>query len=251
MGAMLLTQVCIALLSFTFLILIQGRRILAYGSLLALFFAVYFGDNIILVLANRFSSLRLIPNHAWEEFLVCGWSGKLYSVLFALALLYICRTILTTNDVGLTLHQSDGSLLPTCMVVLALAVWSYIVGISSPKGEPDPKTLLYLAVMPGLNEELIYRGYLLGILDKLMPSKLRLFAAPVGWGAIVTSLLFGLLHGFWLDSSLTIHINVIALRNAAISGFIFAWLRERTGSLMMPIVAHGVEDLLFFLPRMI
>lgn len=62
--------------------------------------------------------------------------------------------------------------------------------------------------------------------------------------------MFGLLHGLWLDSNLSFHVEVAALRNAVISGFIFAWLRVRTGSLVLPIVAHGLEDLLFFLPRM-
>lgn len=105
--------------------------------------------------------------------------------------------------------------------------------------------------MPGLNEELIYRGYLLGVLDRLMLAKFRLFSTPIGWGVIITSLLFGLLHGFWLDNTLVFHVEIIAFRNATFSDLIFAWLRERTGSLLMPVIAHGVEDVLFFLPRMI
>jgi membrane protease YdiL (CAAX protease family) len=35
------------------------------------------------------------------------------------------------------------------------------------------------------------------------------------------------------------------------SGFIFAWLRERSGSWLMPVIAHGLEDFFFFLPRML
>jgi len=123
-------------------------------------------------------------------------------------------------------------------------------GISSPKGQPDGLTLLVVAVMPALNEELIYRGFLLGILDKIMPPNHRLFSAPVGWGVIIISLFFDFLHGFWLDDSLAVHINWIALRNATLSGFIFAWLRESSASLVVPVIAHGVEDFLFFLPRM-
>jgi membrane protease YdiL (CAAX protease family) len=52
-----------------------------------------------------------------------------------------------------------------------------------------------------------------------------------------------------LDSSLAIHHDVIALRNSTVSGLVFAWQREQTGSLLVPIVAHGLEDVLFFLPR--
>lgn len=132
----------------------------------------------------------------------------------------------------------------------AESAWALFVGISSPKAELDFQTLLYLGIMPGLNEELIYRGYLLGALDKIMPGRFNLMVASIGWGVVVTSLLFGLLHGFYLDDSLTIHIEVIAFRNAAISGFIFAWLKKETGSLLVPIIAHGLEDFLFFLPRM-
>lgn len=105
--------------------------------------------------------------------------------------------------------------------------------------------------MPGLAEELVYRGCLLGLLDRLFLGRLRMFAAPLGWGALVTALLFGLLHGLWLDSFLSLHIDWIALRNAVVSGLVFAWLRARTGSLVMPVVAHGLQDFAFFLPRMI
>lgn len=251
MVATFCTQITIASLVFLLILVIQGKRIFMHRLWLSLFFTIYLIDNILMVFTNRYSSLQVIPNHIWEGFLVCNWSGKLYSIIFALALLYPCRKILDKDDVGLTFHQNTGSFLPACIVILALAAWAFFVGISSPKGKPDLQTLVYLAIMPGLNEELIYRGYLLGILNKLMSGKARLFGAQAGWGVLVTSLLFGLLHGFWLDHNLAIHVEMIALRNATVSGLIFAWLRTRTGSLLMPVLAHGVEDVLFFLPRMV
>ena len=240
-----------ALLIFLLLVLIQRRQILAKPALLALFFGVYFLDNLAITLTNHIPGLQIIPNHVWEGYLVYGWSGKLYSILLAVALLFLVRPRLTKEEVGLTIRQNEGFLLPTSLVVLALAAWALVVGLNSPKGQPDIRLLIYLAVIPGLNEELIYRGFLLAILNKLIPPKFTLFAAPVGWGVIVTSVLFGLLHGVWLDSSLTFHLDTIALRNSTVSGLVFAWLRERTGSLLVPILAHGLEDVLFFLPRML
>jgi membrane protease YdiL (CAAX protease family) len=126
-----------------------------------------------------------------------------------------------------------------------------LVGFTSPKGSFDPETLVYLAVMPTLNEELVYRGYLLGILNRLMPKRINVLGAAIGWGAFITAALFSLLHGFWFDNSLSAHFDIIALRNSFISGLIFAWLKERGNSLLMPVIAHGAEDLLFFLPRML
>jgi membrane protease YdiL (CAAX protease family) len=219
--------------------------------LLALFFGVYFLDNLSITLTNHLPALQLVPNRVWEGFLVYGWSGKLYSILLAIALLFLLRPGLTREEVGLTLRQNEGFILPASLVVLALAAWVLIVGLCSPKGRLDVRFLIYLAVMPGLNEELIYRGYLLAIMNRLLSPKFKLFAAPVGWGAILTSVLFGLLHGVWLDNSLDVELDMIALRNSTVSGLVFAWLRERTGNLLMPIVAHGLEDVLFFLPRML
>lgn len=247
----LLTMISIALIILALLILVQRKAVLAYPTLLALFFAVFFIDNLVIALANRFSFLQLIPNKIWEGFLICGWSGKLYSVACMMLFLYLTRGILGRNDVGLTFHQNPGAILPACLATSFLAAWAFVAGISSPKGKFDLSTLTYLAIMPGLNEELVYRGILLAILGKMFPENLKLLGAPFRWGIIVTSLLFGLLHGFWLDNNLAVHIELIALRNATISGLVFAWLRARTGSLVMPIMAHGLEDFLFFLPRMV
>lgn len=247
----LLTIISIALIILALLILVQRKGVFTHPALLALFFAVFLIDNLIIALADRFSNLQLIPNRIWEGFLICGWSGKLYSVVCMMLLLYLTRGMLGKNDVGLTFHHNPGSILPACLVASFLAAWAFLVGISSPKGKFDLPTLAYLAIMPGLNEELVYRGVLLGILVKMFPGNLKLLGAPFGLGIIVTSLLFGLLHGFWLDNNLAVHIEWIALRNAAISGLVFAWLRARTGSLVMPLMAHGLEDFLFFLPRMV
>ena len=246
-----LTQFTIGVFVLLLVAAVAGKRIVCYKGLLGIFFLVYFGDNVLIVVTNRFSNLQVIPNHVWEGFLVCSWSGKLYSILFTLGLFAFFRKRLSRNDIGLTMRQRSGSVLPAVIVVLALAGWALMIGMRSPKGKADLETLIYLAIMPGLNEELVYRGILLGILDKILPTRFRLLAAPFGWGAIITSLLFGLLHSFWFDGQLALHFELIAFENSTISGLIFAWLRARTGSLVMPILAHGAEDFLFFLPRMV
>lgn len=161
-----------------------------------MFFIVYFADNLLIVVTNLYPNLQIIPNHIWEGFLICNWSGKLYSIIFTLSMLHFIRRILTFNEIGLTLQQKKGSLLPASIVTLVLAGWAILVGISSPKGDFDASTLIYLVIMPALNEELVYRGCLLEILNKFMPGKFNFLGAWSGWGAIITSILFSLLHGF-------------------------------------------------------
>jgi membrane protease YdiL (CAAX protease family) len=247
----LVTKISIVLIVLILLVIINGRRLWGYKAHIGLFFLAFFADNLLIVLTNAYPSLQAIPSHLWEGFLVCNWSGKLYSILFTLALIYVTLRIVSLVDVGLTLRQNKGSILPSWLVILVLAAWSTVIGIRSPKGRFDLEALIYLAIMPGLNEELVYRGYLLGLLNKFMPKRVNIFGAWMGWGALATSLLFALLHGFQFQGNLSLHLDIIALENSFISGLIFTWLRERTGSLVMPVIAHGLEDFLFFLPRMV
>jgi hypothetical protein len=180
MTATLLTKTTIAAIVLIILILINGRRIFRYTTLLTVFFIIYFADNLLIVLTNQFPALQIIPNHTWEGFLICSWSGKLYSIIFTLTLLYFTRRILTWEEIGLTLHQEKGSVLPVILVILALAAWATRVGIASPKGRFDLPSLAYLAIMPSLNEELVYRGCLQGILNILLPKRINLLGAFIG-----------------------------------------------------------------------
>ena len=251
MNAVLLTLFLIGIIIFLILLIVGRRKIIRHSGFVAVFFLFYFVDNLTIALTNHFPELQFVPNHVWNEFLVCGWSGKLYSILITLSLLYIFRSLLSLNEVGITLHQGKGSFIPSVGIIMAIGFWSYFTGSRSPQGNFDIATLTYLSVLPGLNEELVYRGVLPVCLGRLFPNNWSLASTKVGWSIIITTILFGLLHGLWVDDHFKVHIEIIWVRNAFISGFIFAWLRERTGSLFMPIVAHGVWDFFLFLPRMI
>lgn len=74
-----------------------------------------------------------------------------------------------------------------------------------------------------LVEELFFRGYLLTRLNGPQPWR---SAAAI----LISSVLFGLLHGRWLEAS--------------VAGALFGLLRLRSGRLSDAIVAHGVANLL-------
>lgn len=74
-------------------------------------------------------------------------------------------------------------------------------------------------------EELIFRGCLYGSLRSHMGSLTA---------AITSSLVFGLAHGYGLVGFLSV----------LLSGLLWAWVYERTGSLLPCIVAHVVNNLL-------
>jgi membrane protease YdiL (CAAX protease family) len=82
--------------------------------------------------------------------------------------------------------------------------------------------LLVSAVLPGVGEELFFRGFI--------QTRLRQRWKP--WTAIVvTSVLFGLLHGDPVHSPM-----------AFFMGLVLGWLVERTGSLWVSMFAHAANN---------
>lgn len=84
--------------------------------------------------------------------------------------------------------------------------------------------VVVLAVLAPLAEELVFRGLLYGWLRGFLPFILT---------AILTSALFGLAHGEWAHAIV-----------AGILGMALAYMREKSGSLWPPIVAHVVNNLI-------
>lgn len=112
----------------------------------------------------------------------------------------------TLQELGVTFPPQD---------VLQLAVQPEL---------PVTTRLLVLAsicIVGPLGEEVLFRGY--------VQSALRGLLGPAG-GLLVTSVLFGLVHGL-----------VYAVPTGLI-GLWLGWLRERTGGLLAPFVAHALHN---------
>jgi uncharacterized protein len=103
---------------------------------------------------------------------------------------------------------------------------------------------LTYAFFVGFGEEIIYRGYIQSRLNEVFSKPYRFFGVAFGWGAILTSLLFGLTHigilrwllgyfsemtwawGFW----------------TFFSGLVFGFVREKSGSILAPALLHGLPQ---------
>ena len=133
------------------------------------------------------------------------------------------------------------------ILVILVYTWLYdqIAGLPADEGffleassANDPVILLLvficLAIAAPLVEELVFRGY---FLDKLRNVHSDTFAI------ISTGILFGFMHwdpiwGFW---------DLYQTGAATIGGFLYAWLRIRTGSLWPSIACHSIWNGTIFL----
>lgn len=101
--------------------------------------------------------------------------------------------------------------------------------------------LAFNLLLVGLCEETLFRGLLLGVLEALSPSRVRLGSFSISTAGVTVALLFALAHA----ENFATEAWSIALGQQVYAfgvGVLYAWMRERSGSLPAPIVLHSVSD---------
>jgi len=105
-------------------------------------------------------------------------------------------------------------------------------------------TVIWQFMCSGFGEEFTWRGYVQSRLNQVFGRPFRLFDIQFGPGLIMTSLLFGLFHAFNTydpaDGQHTLAWGWALW--TTFSGLFFGLLREKTGSLLAPGIAHGLPD---------
>ena len=105
-------------------------------------------------------------------------------------------------------------------------------------------TLFWQFVFSGFGEEFVFRGYVQSRLNAAFGRPLRWFGIQFGPGLIIASLLFGLLHAFNTFEP-AVGLSSMAWGWALwtfVSGLFFGVIREKTGTLVGPGIAHGLPD---------
>jgi membrane protease YdiL (CAAX protease family) len=170
-----------------------------------------------------------------------NWTGKVLSILVSSAAILALRNK-HAIDFAIRL-PTRGSLKPVLTVIVALlALGTGVFWATSPAGDPSLETHLYQLTMPSLAEELAFRGVFLGLLNAAFGRSRRVFGAKMGWGAVVTSVPFGLWHALEFDASMGLSFDPGAMLSLTAAGLVLAWLRERSGSLLVPILFHSLVN---------
>lgn len=169
-----------------------------------------------------------------------NWEGRLLStlVLIGLALLLFRHDWEAT---GLRLGQSGPAAwlalvlsLVVCALFAAGAYWL----VPGPLVFA-PEDIAFQATMPGIEEEIFYRGLLLGALDRAFGTPLKLLRAPMGWGAVATAMLFAAAHAVVLTPELAMTLDIGQSAWLFAAGLVLAWLRAATGSILLPVIVHN------------
>jgi hypothetical protein len=175
----------------------------------------------------------LIPDLVGGEW---NWQGKALALLATLAIASL--PAFGWRRVGLTLAQAPGSFRAALPVLLLYCGFFVVIAVAFPDDPASREDIAFQLTMPGLEEEIFYRGLLLFALDRAFTGRVRFLGVHWGWGAVLSCLLFGLAHAFgFSDGQFSFDPLFMAL--TALPSFIAVWLRLRTGSLLLPVLMHN------------
>lgn len=168
-----------------------------------------------------------------------NWAGKLAAI--AGTLMVMSLPAFGWKRCGMTLSQGPhwrGAL----VMFAALSALFFWLGMSGADGKPDDlETIAFQWTMPGLDEELFYRGALLLALNEAFRGRASILGAPIGYGGVLTSLLFGITHALSYKAG-AVDFDLMTFAMTGLPSFLLLWLRERTGSLLLPVIAHNIAN---------
>lgn len=168
-----------------------------------------------------------------------NWQGKLLALGASLAI--AAYPALGFARSGITLRQNVAGWPVTYAVAAVLGGVFAALALALPADPADADTLAFQLTMPGLEEEIFYRGILLLALNEAFRGRWHFLGIDWGWGALLSSLMFGLGHALDVGSD---GVNFDALAMAVTGGpaLLLVWLRERTGSLFLPVIMHNYAN---------
>lgn len=221
-----------------------------------------------LVCALRYGSIVSTPLCFWAAAQLgfqpfAEWAAVFsYPVLPLLLMAVVVYGLrwVTPTEVGLRgVRPGSGRLavLVVAAVAVAVTLHAYFTQQNLPKLWWSQR--LFLAVLPGLTEELFYRGVLLGLLGRVFARRWPLPGARTSWGGGVGVILFALAHAWKLPayqmglmSATNLHVSLqgwyywLPLWHSSAAdqlhylamGALFLWVRERTGSVWAAVGTH-------------
>ena len=116
------------------------------------------------------------------------------------------------------------------------------------KSDFDTETLAFQLTVPGIDEEIMFRGILLGLLATSLQDKILFLGNP---SILITAILFGFMHALTLNENFTIDFEPIYFLQTFLAGYIWGWITIKSRSILLAILSHNLSNFFGTLSTMI
>jgi CAAX protease family protein len=219
------------MIAFPLLILVVARRNLAEYGISARNFRYHLGivGTAIIPVAISFIPASFFDHKKWLGALIMAVVQ--IALLFALGWLLKRKPTMTENGI----------------LVGAASLMFYSNFAQNDALRNAISAFVFYILFIGLGEELLFRGYIQSRLNAAFGRPFQFYGVHWGWGAIIMSVLFGLMH--------VLNIASLVLGNwqpewwwgfwTFFGGLVFAFVREKTSSIVAPAILHGLPQAIY------
>jgi len=167
------------------------------------------------------------------------WDGALILSVIEICSLFLIAYLVKNKQTFSNLPSSN------IFLFLFLLVAAFSLAVFTTPYTERISGFVYFLFFVGFGEEIMFRGYIQSRLNKAFGRSYQFFGVNLGWGLVITSLMFGFTHvinpynpfhwwwGFW----------------TFFAGLVFGFIREKTSSVVAPAIIHGTPQavlILFF-----
>lgn len=172
-----------------------------------------------------------------------SWQESLLSMAWPFVLIIIVPGI-SLASIGVTSPLRSGWFKPSIVAGLLAITVPTVFFILGARKKLDVEGWTYLLIMPGLAEELVFRGVYQSLLNGAFGKRWRLAEAECGWGLIVTAILFAGSNGLVVvDSQLHARIVLYAAIAPFLLSLVSGWIRERADSIWPSVFGHNLSNI--------
>lgn len=208
---------------------------------IVLFSVIFILYQAILKAPKEFVSLQFIKGQ-WN------WTGKLFGITFGFILYRVLKDKLKPFDF-LRFKQDPKTFFKTMLLASLMVCTSFFSYFDSAK-EFSWETLLYQLSMPGLDEELMFRAILLGLLLTCLKDKIKMGKWALGSPSVlIVGILFGLVHALHFKNNIEFESYVFFC--TFLSGYVWSWITVESKSILLPVISHNLTNFMQNLIRMV
>lgn len=223
-----------------FTILFSKKKTKSNFLRILIFTFCYVGYQVFLVLPQVNSTLDFIKSD-WN------WDGKIYGIVFGITSYFAFRKYFCENDF-FTFKQNKKGYRNAKMAAITVVLLSTIIWFMLGKSRFDWETLAFQISLPGIDEEIMFRGILLGLLATALKDSISFLGNP---SVLLTAILFGFMHALTLDKNFSIRFEAIYFLQTGFAGYIWGWITIKSRSILLAILSHNFSNFLGTLSTMI
>lgn len=166
-----------------------------------------------------------------------NWSGKFYNIISSILFLLFYRKH-PLKDYFLTLKQHPNFLKTGVIIIIFGLLIQTIISFNVSIKLFNIETLLYQFSLPGIAEEIAFRGIMLGLLIKALKNKYSWFNPAI----LITSILFGFAHSLFLTNNYNLVFEPTHFIRSFIHSLFWCWITIKSGSILLALISHNLNN---------